>query len=300
MTEMLRRSLGPTILIVSEFQPGLAATRVDPNQLELALLNLSLNARDAMPHGGRLTIGARVEAVAAGNARGLLPGSYVCVSVSDTGTGMDEMTLKRATEPFFTTKGLGKGTGLGLSMVHGFAAQSGGATRLSSQPGSGTTVEMWLPVAERDAPMRPVALKPAMPTGTQRRRILLVDDDPLVMASTTAMLEDLGHSVVQATSAVAALTILRSDAAMDLVLTDHAMPGLTGTELARLIHQSWPRLPVILVTGYPELPKDEQGLPWLTKPFQREDLAARIDAMLSDGPAAAANNVVALDFPRRA
>jgi signal transduction histidine kinase len=298
MTEMLRRSLGPSIQIITEFQPGLASTRVDPNQLELALLNLSLNARDAMLLGGRLMIGARAETVAPGNALGLAPGAYVCVAVADTGAGMDEVTLKRATEPFFTTKGLGKGTGLGLSMVHGFAAQSGGATRIASRVGSGTTVELFLPVADRPAEAAPASVAPAPAASARRGRVLLVDDDPLVMSSTSAMLEDLGHSVVQATSAIVALTTLRAGTTVDLVVTDHAMPGLSGTELARMVRQSWPSLPILLVTGYPELPRGEdQGLPWLTKPFQRDALATRIDALLG---ADVATNVVAVDFPRRA
>jgi CheY-like chemotaxis protein len=228
----------------------------------------------------------------------LAAGDYVCISVADTGTGMDEVTLKRATEPFFTTKGLGKGTGLGLSMVHGFAAQSGGATRITSRLGSGTSVELWLPVAQADAPARPVIAKPTVGTSSKRCRVLLVDDDPLVMASTTAMLEDLGHSVVQATSGISALTTLRSGTKFELVVTDHAMPGLTGSELARLIKQSWPTLPIILVTGYPELPTSEsQGFPWLTKPYQRDDLAACIEQVTRDAPA---DNVVALDAARRA
>jgi signal transduction histidine kinase len=298
MTEMLRRSLGPSIQITTEFETGLSSTRVDPNQLELALLNLSLNARDAMPAGGRLVIGGRVEHVAAGNAQGLSPGAYVCVSVVDTGSGMDEATLKRATEPFFTTKGLGKGTGLGLSMVHGFAAQSGGETRIVSRVGSGTTVELLLPVAGSAPAAKPSVAAPAPSIAVRACRVLLVDDDPLVMSSTAAMLEDLGHSVVQATSAIVALTTLRGGTEVDLIVTDHAMPGLSGTELARLVRQTWPSLPILLVTGYPELPKGEdQGLPWLTKPYQREELSARIAAMLGDD---GATNVVAVEFSRRA
>ncbi len=298
MTEMMRRSLGPSIQITAEFEPSLPSTRVDPNQLELALLNLSLNARDAMPMGGRLVVAGRVETVGPGNAHGLSPDSYVCVSVVDTGTGMDEATLKRATEPFFTTKGLGKGTGLGLSMVHGFAAQSGGATRIVSRLGSGTTVELWLPVANTAPAVKPLLAPPAPSLTVRRCRVLLVDDDPLVMSSTAAMLEDLGHTVVQATSAIVALTTLRGGTQVDMIVTDHAMPGLSGTELARLVRQTWPTLPILLVTGYPELPKGEdQGLPWLTKPYQREELSARMEAMLADD---AASNVVAVEFPRRA
>jgi len=293
MTEMLRRSLGPTNRIVTDFEADLSAVRVDPNQLELALLNLALNARDAMPQGGQLTLRGRMETVGAVNPQGLVPGRYVCVVVADTGAGMDEATLKRATEPFFTTKEPGKGTGLGLSMVHGFAAQSGGATRIASRLGHGTTVELWLPVA--DGAVEREAAGPPMPTpeAGRRGRVLLVDDDPLVIASTAAMLQDLGHSVVEATSAMTALTMLRNGTQVDLIVTDHAMPGVTGAELARLVRQSWPNLPVIVVTGYPEVPKGEdQGFTWLAKPFPREALAARIDTALG-------RNVVALEFSRR-
>src|SRR5580765_6969708 len=162
MVEMLRRSLGPETRIATDFAADVPATRVDPNQLELALLNLALNARDAMPLGGQLTISAHRELVAAGDVPGLQPGEYVCIVERDTGHGMDEATLKRATEPFFTTKGAGRGTGLGLSMVDGLVAQSGGAMRITSQLGIGTTVELWLPVSdvERDAIPPPVTSQP--------------------------------------------------------------------------------------------------------------------------------------------
>ena len=160
MEEMLRRTLGPGIQIVTAYRTDLPAIRVDPSQLELALLNLALNARDAMPHGGRLVIGGRCLAAGVGAPPELADGHYVCLTVSDTGAGMDEATLKRAAEPFFTTKGAGKGTGLGLSMVHGLAAQSGGAMRITSQPGDGTTVELWLPVSEAAA-MADVLPQPA-------------------------------------------------------------------------------------------------------------------------------------------
>src|SRR6266851_871603 len=155
VAEMLRRSLGPAIEIAMQFETDLALIRVDPNQLELAILNLALNARDAMAQGGRLTIAARARLAEAGNVQGLDPGEYVCLTVADTGTGMDEGTLKRAAEPFFTTKEVGKGTGLGLSMVYGLAAQSGGVARVSSSLGAGTTVELWLPVADSAAARPP-------------------------------------------------------------------------------------------------------------------------------------------------
>ena len=276
MAEMLRRSLGPATDITTTFQAGLPRVQIDPNQLELAILNLALNARDAMPLGGSLAIGARWETLAQDNGLGLSPGPYVCMSVADTGSGMDEATLRRAIEPFFTTKGVGKGTGLGLSMVHGLAAQSGGLMRIASRVSEGTTVELWLPVsaAERAAPLP----EPAVPGRVAPPcRVLLVDDDALILTGTAAMLEDLGHRVIETGSAAAALDVLRSGTVVDLVLTDQAMPGMTGIELARQISQAWPGLPIILATGYADLPGgDDLNLPRLSKPYLQEELAAQI------------------------
>jgi signal transduction histidine kinase len=277
MEELLRRTLGPTIEISIEYPTDLPPISVDPSQLELALLNLGLNARDAMPHGGQLTIVARSMTAGANRLPELGPGHFLCITVSDTGTGMDEQTLKRAAEPFFTTKGAGKGTGLGLSMVHGLAAQSDGAMRLESRIGEGTRVELWLPVSDEV----PTAQAPA-PTvlyGNDRRasRILVVDDDPLLVTATAAILEDLGHVVIEASSASHALDTLRLGADVDVVITDHAMPGMSGSELARRIKQIWPALPVILASGYGDLPNDgDPGLPRLSKPYRQEDLVAKI------------------------
>jgi len=263
-----------------------------------------VNARDAMPLGGRLAITAR-GAPATGTAAdpGLEPGRYVCLAVSDTGSGMDEATLKRATEPFFTTKGVGKGTGLGLSMVHGLAAQSGGAMRITSRLGTGTTVELWLPVAElperpaetADAPLAEAA--DLAVTASRSYRVLVVDDDPLIGAGTAELLEDLGHSVVGVPSAARALEVLRSGMAVDLVITDHAMPGMTGTELAREIHATWPKLPVLLATGYADLPDGElPDLPRLAKPYRQEELAALMRRLLDwEAP----SNVIRMDAGRR-
>src|ERR1051326_3387458 len=205
MVEMLRRSLGPGIQITTDFETDLPPTRVDPNQLELALLNLALNARDAMPLGGRLTISAHRERIGVGDVPGLQPGDYVCIAERDTGEGMDEVTLKRATEPFFTTKGAGRGTGLGLSMVDGLVAQSGGAMRINSHQGAGTTVELWLPVAEAEAVERPRPVAPQRVAESRCCRVLVIDDDPIVLAGTAAMLEDLGHTATEVESAEQAL-----------------------------------------------------------------------------------------------
>ena len=288
MVEMLRRSLGPGIQIATEFEDDLPATRVDPNQLELALLNLALNARDAMPLGGRLTISAHRERIGAGDVPGLKPGDYVCVAERDTGDGMDEVTLKRATEPFFTTKGAGRGTGLGLSMVDGLVAQSGGAMRITSQRGAGTTVELWLPVSEAEAVERPRLVVPQPVEESRCCRVLVVDDDPIVLAGTAAMLEDLGHTATEVESAEQALKVLQAENSIDLVITDHAMPGMTGTELAKRIRRKWPEMPVIIATGYAELPELDSGVPRLSKPYRQQDLAAVVARMLGEQPAAAA------------
>ncbi len=275
--DMLSRSLGPSIRVTTDYAANLVPTRVDPNQLELALLNLALNARDAMPHGGQLTISARCERIAGGEIPGLAPGDYVCIAERDTGHGMDEATLKRATEPFFTTKETGQGTGLGLSMVDGLMAQSDGAMRIVSRVGVGTTVELWLPVSQlgHPEPLRPDA--PSAMDASPACRVLVVDDDPIVAAGTVAMLEDLGHSATEVASADAALKLLQSAAEIDLVITDQAMPGMTGAELAACIRRSWPGLAVAIASGYPELPADrELALPRLSKPFRQADLAALV------------------------
>ena len=286
MVEMLGRSLGPGIQITTEFEADVPPTRVDPNQLELALLNLALNARDAMPLGGRLTISAHRERVAAGDIPGLKPGEYVCIAERDTGEGMDEVTLKRATELFFTTKGAGRGTGLGLSMVDGLVAQSGGAMRITSRQDAGTTVELWLPVSQAEAIERPRPTAPTLLEDSRCCRVLVVDDDPIVLAGTAAMLEDLGHVATEVESAEQALTILQADANIDLVITDHAMPGMTGTDLAKHIRRKWPELPVVIATGYAELPGADPELPRLSKPYRQQDLAALVTRLVGEQPTA--------------
>jgi signal transduction histidine kinase len=297
MAEMLQRSLGPAIRIGMDFDRDVALIRADRNQLELAILNLALNARDAMPDGGRLSLTARRERVGVG-AQGLRAGDYLCVSVADTGCGMDEATLKRAAEPFFTTKGIGKGTGLGLSMVYGLAAQSGGGTRISSRIGNGTTVELLFPIIESDK-LAVAGAPPERTTAACRPcLVLVVDDDSMVAESTAAMLDDLGHTVLVASSAVSAMERIRADPAIDLVITDHAMPGMTGVELARQIRQTRPQLPIILATGYADLPGgDDLGLPRLAKPYRQADLKSLVAKLQAQKPD---TNVVPIASGRRA
>lgn len=285
MSELLERSLGPRIALRLHIPDGLPPACVDTNQLELAVLNLAINARDAMPDGGVIEI--RLAAWQAKNEQtrsdqALRPGNYLKLSVIDSGTGMAPDVLKRAIEPFFSSKPVGKGTGLGLSMVHGLAVQLGGALQLSSAVGKGTTAVLVLPVATA----APEAESPAPAARPVRRSavILLVDDDPLIAMSTMEMLEDLGHRVIGANSGPHALDILRSDQEIDLMMTDHVMPGMTGIELAAASREVRPQLLVLLATGYAELPDGFQvDLPRLAKPYHQDQLRERLDQLLGQG-----------------
>jgi signal transduction histidine kinase len=283
MVDMLRHSLGPEIEIATEFPPAQLATRVDPNQLELALLNLALNARDAMPDGGRLVIAARRETVGAGDVPGLGAGDYICLSESDNGAGMDEATMMRAAEPFFTTKDPGSGTGLGLSMVDGLVAQSGGTMRIKSRLATGTTIELWLPIWQGDDVKTGEPPRLARGSCPGSYQVLLVEDDEMVAAGTMAMLEDLGHTAIEVNSAAAALEVLNANGGIDIVVTDHAMPGMSGSELARRIRHAWPDLPVVLVTGYADLLNGfDPDLPRLAKPYRQQELGDLISALTVD------------------
>jgi PAS domain S-box-containing protein len=281
MSDMLQRALGQSISIETRFPLRLSAVTADANQLEMALLNLAVNSRDAMPDGGLITISARDETVEAGNAQGLDPGRYVCLRVADTGRGMDEETLRRATEPFFTTKGRGKGTGLGLPMVHGLAEQFGGRFELRSSPDQGTIASLWLPVSKAAAARPPELREPAGPSARfhEPLTVMAIDDDPLVLTNAVAMLEDLGHTAVAAASGRQALEYLRNGETVDLVVTDQIMPDMIGTELAQAIHKDWPQLPVILATGFAEIGPGESELPRLSKPFTQNELAEKLAAV---------------------
>jgi PAS domain S-box-containing protein len=277
MRDLLERSLGPTIRVELDFQPGLRPVFVDPNQLELAVLNLAVNARDAMPRGGTLGMSTRPYQ-AFDNSTKPAAGEYVCLSVTDTGSGMSAATLARATEPFFTTKGVGKGTGLGLPMVHGLAAQSGGHFALHSGEGTGTTAELWLPVAQAGIEVGTIDAAAPPAAGSEHSLIVVaVDDDALVLAGTVAMLEDLGHVVLPASSARQALDLIEAEPNVAMVITDQVMPNMTGGELIARLCAAHPRIPVILATGFGELPDgvDATALR-LAKPFDQDELADAI------------------------
>ncbi|MBK5476389.1 PAS domain S-box protein [Pseudomonas sp. TH21] len=282
MSDLLCRMLGAGIRVDTQFPLVLRPVLVDMSQLEMAVMNLVINARDAMGGEGRILISAREDSFP-----GSPPGSdrLICIAVIDTGPGMSEATLQRAMEPFFTTKGAGKGTGLGLSMVHGLAAQSKGHFVLKSVVGEGTRAELWLPVAEvHSSPAATEPVSTQSPPDTfhvQPLDILLVDDDPLVLISTGAMLEDLGHRVTPAAGGQAALACLTQGERFDLVITDMAMPEMNGVELANTLEQLFPALPIILSSGFAEVAVDlKSALTRLPKPFDQSALARVIADML--------------------
>jgi PAS domain S-box-containing protein len=286
---LLQHALGPRIALETRFAANLPPVLTDPNQLESALLNLTVNARDAMPEGGTIVIGAEPRAASSAPRLNLEPGDYVRVWVADTGAGMDAETLRRAADPFFTTKGIGKGTGLGLSMVHGLAEQCGGRLDIFSQPGEGTTVELWLPVPDADAAAE--AGKPLVeslgsgPVGPLT--ILAVDDDSIVLINTAALLADLGHTVIEASSAEEALRILEQTS-IDLLITDEAMPQMTGSQLIAAVKKTHPDLPIILATGYAELPAGSHpDVVRLAKPFVQHDLVRALAAATPAPPVVA-------------
>ncbi|UYY77526.1 ATP-binding protein [Sphingomonas sp. R1] len=288
MAELVASTTGPQIEVVVDAKAALPPATADPNQIEMALLNLCVNARDAMPDGGTIRISVSAERVVQHHRSALDPGRYVRLSVADTGIGMDRATLEKAVEPFFSTKGVGRGTGLGLSMVHGLAAQLGGAMTIQSQPGLGTNVEIWLPASDEAA-----ELSGAQAEGTAPRAagiVLLVDDEDLVRASTADMLGDLGYTVIEAGSAKEALKLLDDGLRPDLLVTDHLMPGKTGPELARDVQLRLPRIRILIISGFAELDAVEADLARLTKPFRQADLARKLDALAGNGEAAEARS----------
>ena len=279
MRELLQRSVGTGITIDTRFPLNLPPAYVDANQLEMVLINLVVNARDAMPEGGLICIEGQLRALESAGQRAQ---EFVALIVNDNGTGMNPETLARATEPFFTTKGPGKGTGLGLSMAHGLAEQSGGLMEITSSAGVGTTIELWLPLGVSARTAAPAAVDDSELTTRplSNLTILVVDDDPLVLDNTVALLEDLGHRVTAVSSGDAALDALRQAQPFDILITDQMMPGMTGTQLAKTVKAEHPALPILLVSGYADLSEEGRLLHTLAKPFTQQALSGAISEAL--------------------
>jgi CheY-like chemotaxis protein len=295
MSELLHRTLGETIAVECVLAAGLWRIEADPNQLENAILNLAVNARDAMaPNdsggGGKLTIetaNTHLDRDYATKNAGAQPGQYIAICVSDSGSGMDADTLARAFEPFFTTKEVGKGTGLGLSMVYGFVKQSGGHLKIYSEEGQGTTVRIYLPRLVGDEADIEEGPEQAVPEGTRDETILVCEDDDDVRAYTVEVLRELGYRVLEAHDGPSALRLLeRQEGAVDLLFTDVVLPGgMTGAVLAREARELRPDLPILFTTGYARNAivhhgRLDAGVELITKPFAYADLAARIRDML--------------------
>lgn len=270
MQGLLQQTAGPHIFLKMALASDLPRIATDPSQFESSILSLVANARDAMPGGGVIKITAAVETTLPRQLAGLASGSYVCVRVVDTGEGMDEQTLSHVVEPFFTTKGVGKGTGLGLAMVDGLVAQSGGKLVLHSALGSGTTVEMWMPVSKDESTACHLGGQSVQDVGPLD--VLLVDDDPLVRANASALLEDLGHRVTTLSAGQEAIDLLARQARFDVVISDYAMPGMNGVELARHIAARYPGLNFILASGFADIPALPPGMTRLAKPYSQDDL----------------------------
>jgi PAS domain S-box-containing protein len=290
MEDLIRRTVGPAIEVQVGGAEGLWPTLVDPNQLENAVLNLCINARDAMPDGGRLTVEMANLDLDARTARDreLSPGQYMALSVTDTGTGMSPEVIAKAFDPFFTTKPLGQGTGLGLSMIYGFAKQSGGQVRIHSQEGMGTTMRILLPRYLGMVQDTELAPDPAdMPRARQGETVLVVDDEPTIRMLITEVLEELGYAAIEAADGNSGLAVLRSDARVDLLVTDVGLPGgMNGRQMADMARTGRPGLKVLFITGYAEHAVVgnghlDPGMHVMTKPFSLEALAGRIKELIA-------------------
>jgi signal transduction histidine kinase/CheY-like chemotaxis protein len=283
--KILKQTISPDIRLLIRAEPGVRPAWVDPNQLGLAILNLALNARDAMPAGGRLQIACENRRAEPGNSPPeLAVGDYVIVSVSDTGTGMSEATLAHAFEPFFTTKEAGRGSGLGLSMVQGFAVQSGGAVQIVSLLGEGTNVTLWLPHTEGGSTETAPLEQSGSVSGPTQARILDCDDDGDVRALVGTYLRDSGYTVWEANNPTLALQILEREQPIDLLLVDYAMPEMTGPAVIDRARTCQPGLKTLLITGYAEALRHNGvcGVPILPKPFKVAELSRRIAEILNE------------------
>jgi len=276
MAELIDSSSSPRVRLVLDIADRLLPAVADPNQLEMAILNLSVNACDAMPEGGTLTLTARNARVSGDD--GIAPGRYVVVSVADTGVGMDAQTRLRAIEPFFSTKGIGKGTGLGLSMAHGLASQLGGRLTIDSTPGAGTTIHLWLPVGTHSGVASGHEDSIVDITHPPRGTALVVDDEDSVRMCTSDALEDMGYRIVEASSAEDALRALDDGLLPAVLVTDHLMPGMTGAELARTVRARLPDTAIVIVSGYTGMADFDPGLTILGKPFRQHELVASVES----------------------
>ncbi|MDO8410740.1 MAG: response regulator [Phenylobacterium sp.] len=286
LNDLIRGSVDERVSLRFALDPDLPRAIVDVNQLESALLNLAINARDAMPDGGEMTIetcAVQLDEAAAAQRPGVAPGAYVMISVSDSGVGMAPDLVDKVFDPFFTTKPLGQGTGLGLSMVYGFARQSGGHVRIDSHPGDGTTVELLLPATDDEVAAEAPSAD-AAPHG-DGQRVLVVEDDPAVRLLVREVLEELGYFPVEAAEPHAAIPILASPMPFDLLISDVGLPGMNGRELAEIARAHRPHLPILFITGYAEnatIRADFLGakMSMVAKPFRLEELAAKINEMV--------------------
>jgi CheY-like chemotaxis protein len=295
MSDLLRRTLGETIEMETVLAGGLWPTFADPNQIESAILNLAVNARDAMPGGGRLTIetaNAHLDEPYAAAHAEVEPGQYVSIAVSDTGSGMPKEAIAKAFEPFFTTKEPGQGTGLGLSQVHGFVKQSGGHVKIYSEPGKGTTVRIYLPRYLGAAmPVEPQPRPASIPAAEHAETVLVVEDDEDVRASGAETLRELGYRVLEAPDGAAALRLLEADPSIRLLFTDIGLPGgQDGRQLADAARRRWPGLKVLFTTGYARNAvvhhgRLDPGVALIVKPYTHAALAAKIRAVLDEGEA---------------
>jgi signal transduction histidine kinase/ActR/RegA family two-component response regulator len=302
MRELLQSTMGGAVRLEAVLKPDLWPALVDPTQIELIILNLAINARDAMEVGGGLTVETANVVLTDQPTRPEEPppGEYVLLSVSDTGPGMSPEVLAKAFEPFFTTKEIGKGSGLGLAQVYGFAKQSGGGVRIETKQGEGTTVKVFLPRAAAPARREPErAVQPRARASGSARRVLVMDDDSAVREVTAAMLRELGYSVVEAGSGGAALDVLRGDEPVDILLADYAMPGMNGAEAARQAVQLRPGLPVLFITGYADLKalRDVGEDRIIQKPFRDDELSRKVQAALGEAAAESDKVVPFRDIP---
>jgi len=277
MADLVVSASGPTISVTLRIADRPLMAKADSHQLEMAILNLAVNARDAMEGSGDLTISVAAESIKAGHPAGLKPGDYVRLCVSDTGKGMDEATISRAIEPFFSTKGVGQGTGLGLSMAHGLASQLGGALTIESQPGAGAHISIWLP---QSIELTISDQRPETPSlrGAEAGVVLLVDDEPHIRAVTAEMLTELGFDVREANSPEAALSAVQAGLTPDILVTDHLMPGMTGVELAYAVQAILPDARALIISGFAEVETLDASLYRLAKPFVQSDLARALES----------------------